>query len=338
MEMGGLRNAGSSQEIQVVGQLAGDSGQVVRGEMAKIPVRFGAVHPEFVEKQKFQADMGQKETLSDFLAWGMETYPARHYLVIQAGHGNGHRGSMNDESTGSLLSLTEQREAFESAPHGVDVLLKESCMGASLEEAYEMKDTVGFYLGSQDLTKGSVDLNGFLREARLEARQTDLAPDRVVSSLTQHPAKNLRTFSAVDCSRLSKVGEAVAEFRKALDTPEEVEAAKLAAETTARVDPDLGSLTSDSEVVVAKELKRLQYRDAVGFAESVARSSQTLESQAGKVAHTLQDAIVYHYSDAEHGGQTGLSWNLSPDPTITAGSNYQNLALAKETGWTGIIS
>jgi hypothetical protein len=41
MEMGGLRNAGSSKAIPFVGQLAGDSGQVIRGEMSKIPVRFG---------------------------------------------------------------------------------------------------------------------------------------------------------------------------------------------------------------------------------------------------------------------------------------------------------
>ena len=211
-------------------------------------------------------------------------------------------------------------------------------MGASLEEAYEMKDTVGYYLGSQDLTKGSVDLNGFSQEVRTEARKHALAPQEMVALMTGHPANNLRTFSAIDCSKLGKVGEAVAEFKQALDSAEEVKAAQLVASQTARVEPNIDSLTSDDEVVVAMELKRLQYRDAVSFAKSMAEGPGALKNEAGRVANTLQEAIVHNYSDEKHSGQTGLSWNLSPDPSVTAGAAYKHLAFAKATGWTGVIS
>ena len=59
MEMGGLRNAGSSDEVQLVAQLAGDDGEVERGEMARIPVKFGAVRPEFVAEEKLQEGSNQ---------------------------------------------------------------------------------------------------------------------------------------------------------------------------------------------------------------------------------------------------------------------------------------
>jgi hypothetical protein len=338
MEMGGLRNAGSSDEIQLVAQLAGDSGDVVRGEMAPISLRFGGVHPELIEKKNFKADMGKKETLADFLSWGMKEYPAKHYLVIQAGHGNGHRGSMTDETTGSIITPVEQREAYEAAPEKVDVLLKESCMGASLEEAFEMKDTVGYYLGSQDLTKGSVDLYGFLQDARKEAREGELKPRDVVRSMTEHPARDLKTFSAIDCSKLGAVGYAVAEFKSAVDTTEELVAAQRVAGQTPRVKPDGEALTSNDEIRAVVELKRLQYRDALGFAEAVAQESESLEKEAGAVATSLREAIIHQYSDPEYTGQTGLSWNLSPDPSVSAGAVYSDLAFAKETGWTGVIS
>lgn len=337
MEMGGLRNAGSSDEVHLVAQLARDDGEVVRGEMARIPVKFGAVRPEFVGQEKLKADMGKKETLAEFLAWGMEKYPAKHYLVIQAGHGNGHRGSMTDESTGSIMSPVEQRQAFEAAPHKVDVLLKESCMGANLEEAYEMRDSVGYYLGSQDLTKGSVELNGFLQETRRDARKRALAPRDLVASMCRYPARGLKTFSAVDCSKLGAVGKAVSTLKAAMDTPAEIKDARQVADETPRVDPNFEALLSDDEIASALEEKRLQYRDSVGFASRLSERSESLRSEAEKVGQALKEAIIHNYSDAEHTGQTGLSWNLSPDPSITAGSAYDNLAFSRDTGWTGVV-
>lgn len=338
MEMGGLRNAGSSDEVQLVAQLAGDDGEVERGEMARIPVKFGAVRPEFVAEEKLQADMGKKETLADFLAWGMEKYPAKYYLVIQAGHGNGHRGSMTDESTGSIMSPVDQREAFAAAPHKVDVLLKESCMGANLEEAYEMRDSVGYYLGSQDLTKGSVDLHGVLQETRRDARKRSLSPRELVDSMCRYPARGVKTFSAVDCSKLGAVGEAVSALRSAIDTPQEVQDAREVAQSTTRVDPNFEALLSGDEVASALEEKRLQYRDSVGFAEGLSQRCESLRSEATSVEQALREAIIYSYSDTEHAGQTGLSWNISHDPGITAGAGYRELAFSKDTGWSGIVS
>lgn len=337
MEMGGLRNAGSSHEVQVVAQLAREDQDVIRGEMAKIPVRFGAVRPEFVERESLSADMGKKETLSDFLAWGMQEYPAKHYMVIQAGHGNGHRGSMTDESTGSIITPVEQRQAFESAPHKVDILLKESCMGASLEEAYEMKESVRFYLASQDVTQGSVDLHGFLQEARREARSAEYAPEKAMRDMTEHQAQNVKTFSAVDCSKLGQVGSAARELMSALNTREKVAATRQIAAQTPRVAVDGERLTSSDELVSTMEEKRLQYRDSVGFAQRLSEQVDALRPQADNVVGALQQAIVYQYGDPEHSDQTGLSWNLSPDPGVTAGAAYEKLAFAKDTGWTGVV-
>lgn len=336
MEMGGLRNAGSSEEIQLVAQLAksDQDGKAIRGEMAKIPVRFGAVRPEFVEEEALDADMGQKATFAEFLKWGMEKYPAKHYMVIQAGHGNGHRGSMTDETTGSIISLPEQREALEEAPAKVDLLLKESCMGASVEEAYEMKDTVGYFLASQDVTSGSVELGKSFQQVRLDARKGDVSPTDLLETLVENRSKNATTFAAVDQSKMAEVGQAITEFAEAADSTEGL---REAANSTPRVIPDGERLTSSNDVVSTMELKRIQYRDALGFSEKVSETVPELSEEADAVALALQKAIVHQFSAPDYTGQQGLSWNLSPDPSITAGAGYQNLAFAQDTGWDGMV-
>lgn len=328
MEMGSLRNAGSSPEIQVVAQVAraDQRGKVVRGEMAPVPLKWGAVKPEFVETESFQADMGEAATLGDFLKWGMKTYPAKHYLVITAGHGNGHRGSLTDESTGSIITPREQREVFEQAPSAVDVLLKESCMGASLEEAYEMKDTVGYYLASQDVTSGSVNLNGFLDQARGMAREGELEPREVVDAMFENRASKATSFVGLDQAKLGPVAAAVSRLSDSAPPGSLREAAKDAPS----VKPNIEALISDSEVQRIREEKRLQYRDALGFAQRVGEAGREVEE-------ALREAIVHQYSSPEYSEQQGLSWNLSPDPSLTAGAAYKELAFAKDSGWTGVV-
>lgn len=338
LEMGGLRNAGSSDEIQIVAQLAKDDAKstAVRGAMAKIPMRFGAVRPRFVEEEKLEADMGQEATLSDFLRWGMEKYPAKHYMVIQAGHGNGHRGSMTDEKTGSIISLPEQRSAFEQAPAQTDVLLKESCMGASLEEAYEMKDTVGYFAASQDVTSGNVDLGGLISKARQSAYKENLAPEKMVELMTGNLSKKVSTFTVVDQAALAETTPSLSRFVGSLQS-EDPDRLKAAAQRTARVKPDLERLTSQNEWTRVAEEKRLQYRDSLGFLRAVQDSVGETSPASRELVDGLSKALIFHHSSVEYEEQTGLSWNISPDPAVSAGAEYKNLALAKDTGWTGVI-
>lgn len=337
LEMGSLRNAGSSDEIQIVAQLAreGNNGQAVRGSMAKVPVGWGAVRPKFEPEETLKADMAEKATYADFLQWGMKTYPAKHYMVIQAGHGDGHRGSIV-EGNGNKLTLPEEREAHEAAPAKIDVLLKESCMGGSLEEAYENKDRVAYYVASQDVTTGNVNLHGFAQEARQLAYNGELGPRDLVQTMADNRSTKAKTFVAIDSSKLDGVGQAVAEFQGALKQGE-VDRVRQVASQTASVEPDSEDLSSDSLLTRVREQKRLQYRDAIGFAEGVAETVPSLEIQAKNVAERIRDSILHQHSAPGFEEQQGLSWNISPDPGITAGADYRSLAFSQDTGWTGVV-
>ena len=70
---------------------------------------------ECVDQQPL-ANMGESETLADFLSFCEENYPAEHTAVIFWNHGGGSvQGVAFDENYGyDSLTLAELREAFDS--------------------------------------------------------------------------------------------------------------------------------------------------------------------------------------------------------------------------------
>ena len=84
-------------------------------------------------------DSGNGELLAQFLAWGLQTYPANRYAVAFASHGAGWQGIISDDSDlPSLISLPELRAAFAQAQavSGVDrfeLLINDACLMSSIE-------------------------------------------------------------------------------------------------------------------------------------------------------------------------------------------------------------
>ena len=85
--------------------------------------------------------MGAPETLSSFLSWSVERFPAQEYALVFWNHGGGPmEGVCYDELFGrDHLSLSELSEALEASPFGPERPLSwigfDACMMASLETA-----------------------------------------------------------------------------------------------------------------------------------------------------------------------------------------------------------
>ncbi|NDD27607.1 MAG: hypothetical protein EB084_05000, partial [Proteobacteria bacterium] len=80
-------------------------------------------------------DMSKSQTLADFVAWGMEHYPAQHTMVIVSDHGSGWQGAVEDDSHDDWMSMPAMREAFEQAAQRtgktVDIIGFDACLMAS---------------------------------------------------------------------------------------------------------------------------------------------------------------------------------------------------------------
>lgn len=102
-----------------------------------------------------EVNMGDPNTLADFLIWAIQDYPADGYFVMIIGHGY-LDGVCPDWSNGDILTPVEIRWALSQAKNitgaKVDVIAIEGCQQAALEIAYEIGDYSDLIIASEEVS------------------------------------------------------------------------------------------------------------------------------------------------------------------------------------------
>ncbi len=94
-------------------------------------------------------------TLQRFITYGLENYPAEKTLLVIQDHGYSWRGVCMDETDGGGIMLIDgMAQAIRDARDanggvGVDILALDACSVATVEIAYELRDTVDWFAASQ---------------------------------------------------------------------------------------------------------------------------------------------------------------------------------------------
>ncbi len=98
-----------------------------------------------------QKNMGDANTLSEFLKYTYENYPADSYDMIFYGHGSGIIGSTLDEFTQDDLSLEDISIGFSNSPFKnkkLNVVIFRSCLNSTLEFATLFKNYAKYMVAS----------------------------------------------------------------------------------------------------------------------------------------------------------------------------------------------
>lgn len=108
-----------------------------------------------------ELNMGDPNVLTDFLTWGISSFPADRYALIFWDHGAGWPGFGGDESTADhdLLSLAELRAGIDNGmlQTGLEqfaLIGFDACLMASYEVATSMSDFGEYLLASEELEPG----------------------------------------------------------------------------------------------------------------------------------------------------------------------------------------
>ncbi|MGM0427466.1 MAG: clostripain-related cysteine peptidase [Thermodesulfobacteriota bacterium] len=89
-----------------------------------------------------EVDMANPETLTAFMNWAVENYPADMYALIIGDHGEAWAGVCLDETSGDYwMYPTEIREAVQAAQVAVDLIGFDACLMATMDTAWQMRDT-----------------------------------------------------------------------------------------------------------------------------------------------------------------------------------------------------
>jgi len=162
-----------------------------------------------------EKNMGDKQTLIDFVTWSKANYPADHYVLYFWGHGwNWHPGYvMQDDTNADTIDLDELKAAIPSLGF-IDVVGYDGCNMASLEVMKAWQGHATAMSGSQEYV-GWDGIEYDLVLAQLAANP-NMTADQVAIATSQSASKD-KTWSAVAVDgRLTNLLTAVDQWAVAL--------------------------------------------------------------------------------------------------------------------------
>jgi subtilisin-like proprotein convertase family protein len=137
--------------------------------------RRGLVMPDSVPDTNWgssigEANMGDAETLVDFVNWAMTDYPAQRYALVLWDHGGGWRSPTSsggeaagevvksacwdDSNGGDYLENREVGSALASITPNIDVFGYDCCLMAMLESAHEVAGAASVFVASEKTEPG----------------------------------------------------------------------------------------------------------------------------------------------------------------------------------------
>jgi len=292
-----------------------------------------------------KVNMADPEQLSQFIAFGMKKYPARHYMLILDSHGNAWKGLSLEESSNGRMTLPVLRRSIEKAEQEsgarLDILAFDACLMASTETAYEMRNTASYMIASEQISGYKAwPYDDILREAF--EKGGDVSPlefARIAVEKSSCVKEDMITMSAVDLNRMRDVADA----------------SQALADRILKTDEPMVNIREISDLT---QQFFIPVQDHCHFAEQIARSDKIndplLKSAASDLVRALEAAVVAEehatevpspdlitdsdildLSDAgkkdlyELKGACGLNIEMRPN----SGLAYDDLQFAQDTVW-----
>lgn len=188
--------------------------------------RLSVDHQNLTEVENLgPVDMGQPQTLTDFITWAKRTYPARNYRLVLWDHGGGWTGYGVDENFDrhgfSVAQLAQSIQAAVAAT-GIhfDVIGFDACLMASVEVASALTPYADYLLASQENEPGS----GWNWQALVQNASADprtfgkIVADAYLLKQAQdkQPRDSVSTLSLVDLSKIAPVRAALVSLSQQL--------------------------------------------------------------------------------------------------------------------------
>jgi hypothetical protein len=175
--------------------------------------------------------MGDPSTLSDFLVWGTQEFPAEKYVLILWDHGSGKDFGL-DEMYGDTTDLDEFALALDSAYRETGVTFEvigfDACLMATIEVASVIENYANYMVASEELEPGhGWDYTAILSSLKNNPNQDGKSLGKVIAdSYVQHAIADAElygyapdrtiTLSVVDLAKIDSLQNAIEELGNSL--------------------------------------------------------------------------------------------------------------------------
>lgn len=256
-------------------------------------------------------NMADPDSLTDFLDFCTENYPADHTMLLMWNHGGGFTGYGCDEIYAMhSLSLAEIRSAIENAV-GVDydkppfeVIAFDACLMASTEVAHSLRGLGRYLLASEEVEPASgfdyltwlpaLSENPGMNGAQLGRIVADSYVENCLGIMADLGYVLPSTFSVIDLAKADEVYEAYCDFASAALKKTNDDPAFLA---------ELSRAAGNAITYASNSYRVYNTIDLGGFMSEI----QPQIPEAEKVLSALGDAVLYTRSSSYLKDSKGLS-------------------------------
>ncbi|MHA1432656.1 MAG: clostripain-related cysteine peptidase [Candidatus Heimdallarchaeota archaeon] len=105
-----------------------------------------------------EVDMASTTTLTNFITYCFDNFPAENYILDLWNHGHAAYGVIDDETSGSHFIVNDVQTAINNAlavsTEEIDIISMDACNMMTLEVAWELRDLCNYFIASEDGTNG----------------------------------------------------------------------------------------------------------------------------------------------------------------------------------------
>jgi len=265
-----------------------------------------------------ELNMGDPETLTDFIQWGASAYPADKYAIVLWDHGGGTDGVCLDDTSDDLLTVAEVGQALTDSGVYIDIIGFDACLMGMMEQAYEVRTRGDIMVASeQTIPWYGWPFDTFL--ADLVAAPGQDAATLAAGIVTRYGQSygGEKTLSAVDLTAVGAMAVELDSFAGTLITEDADWAPMGAARASA------GYYGKDD------------FRDLGGFIDHVVSyaSNANIVSAAQAMQASYASTVISNHSGPGESA-TGLSIYLPAQGDLLSDSyTAANFDLLSETQW-----
>jgi len=285
-----------------------------------------------------EVDMGDPDTLREFIRWGQENYPSTNYCLVIWNHGSGWRSASTycptvtknvsfDDTSNTSIKTTDLSYALSGIPEPIDLIAFDASLMQMLEVAYELRNSARLLVGSEESPPG----DGYVYDRWLSKLAASpgmgaaelgmvIAQEYVNSYAGRYPV----TQSVVELSNISKVAKAADDFAAAV-IPHA--ASKSAALRIARSSAQ--SYSSDY----------FNYKDLVDYASIVNQliPDENISAAYRQLQSAMESAVIYEKHTGDSVARShGLSIYVPPANDYL--SRYEMISFSRDyPNWANLI-
>ncbi len=300
------------------------------------PDNTNTIASELVQNMGQSVDMGDKQSMLEFINWAKTFYPAQRYCLVVWNHGNGWRrgpeGSYPtravsyDDETGNAIQIWELTQALGS--NTFDIIAWDASLMQMMEVAHEVQDCADYIVGSEESPPGA----GYPYHLVFGPFRDN--PDASTSSLSKNFVDGMLQFYQNDA--LAKITQSVIDTNQipALRTQIDVLAGELMA--------NVGSLGTLVPAVRASAksyspTSARVYRDLWDVCDRIQTGTGIVSLQNACIATkaAINNAVIWEGHKTSSNGSHGISIDFSSSGQFAGqtGIDYGLLRFAGDSQW-----